>query len=270
MSYPQAKASQEVIEGQEVFRLKTVLESSGDVYEIDTSAKSFAIGPQSDISRVLITYFDPTRDDRSGNFPVAVGAPFVGRIDSFSTEKYPLANTRAQILVSSEELINNAFLPEDFSPGDILAFQKPCLDLIAYLGNPVVSLSTERPDRLYEGRIGMPAAPRVTWIIVPWYGRKYASMQAINYAAGTRTVGAWGVNILADRKSGSLQPAETNLVLPTPILITGTNIEVRRSNDGAWDYLIFKLASAPGDPAIDPTSNTSTIYYQIRLSDEET
>ena len=58
MSYPQPNADQYAINGYQYFRLNTLLSSPGDIYESAQSALAIALGPESDISRVAVAYYD--------------------------------------------------------------------------------------------------------------------------------------------------------------------------------------------------------------------
>jgi len=58
MSYPPPNPDQYALNGYKFFRLNTPLISDGDMYESQQGANGFAIGPDSDISKVNIGYFD--------------------------------------------------------------------------------------------------------------------------------------------------------------------------------------------------------------------
>jgi hypothetical protein len=270
VSYPQPQASQEVIEGQEIFRLKTPLVSSGDIYEVDTSATAFAIGPESDIQNARITYYDPTKPGRSESFVISAGSPFAARIDSFASSKFPTSNTQARILISPEDIINNQWTTQLTSVG-WSSIVPPTLDVIGYLGAPP-RLTEMRPDRFYKGRLGFNGQDR-SILAVPLYGRRYASVTAGRFfASAGAQMGLLGAQLLTD-VYGGVEDLNTQFValtaLPDSLLGDGASItlEYRASAHGYFDYLILNFFTG-GDNTIDPAVEDA-IYYVARVADKE-
>ena len=278
MSYPQIlQASAETIEGNDFFRLKTQLASSGDVYEVDTSAKAFAIGPDSDVSTCRVTYYDPSEPGRSQSFLVSTQNPFLGRVDAFASQKYPTENVPAKILVSLEELINTSTAPFGAATGTYSAAVRAQLDLLAFLSPPKV-VSLKRADKTYEGLMGFGGAGAETNdIIVPAFGRRYASITAGRFYvdANAPLLSIRGATKVAyGTIPGSFDYITKQIVAPTAIPETsgGTNpgltIEYRASTAGLFDYLLFSFTRAFAGSNRNP-STQSAIYYRARVSDQE-
>jgi hypothetical protein len=280
VSYPQPFASQEVIEGQEFFRINTLLESSGDLYEIDTSAKAFVIGPESDIARARVTYYDPSVPSRSSSFVVSVGDPFFGRIDALASQSYPVAGTPARIIVSLEDLYEPRWVPSLAAVGVVRV--RPKLDLLAYLSTPS-NLPTKRADFTTRGRLTIAVGETGTFILCPYYGRKYASVIITNFTgAGGYAASIDGVNFTTDATSpffGALNHVqETPIPLPAagaiPAPFGGTaSFEVKASLHGLFDYLVVGISGPPVDgapPAVIPFPSVpvSTLTYLIRFTDD--
>lgn len=269
MSYPQPLASQEVLEGQEFFRLFTELDSSGDVYEMDVSAKAFVIGPQSDIARVRVTYWDPILRGNSQSFVVSVDDPFLGRVDAFDTNKYPLVNTQGRILISPEDILENSWRPSNVA--GVVAFQPPRIDLLAYL-SPPPAVPSKRADFKQEGRLQI-GASGTSSLVYPYYRRKFASVQITNFAAGTGyTVGVNGITFTTDANvpivdGTSYRVQTTAIVAPTAIAAgagSTTTVRVKASTSGLFDYLVINVAGPPISGAV-----VAPIYYTILFTDEE-
>lgn len=294
MSYPQPQAAQEVLDGQNIFRLKTSVESSGDVYEINTSSKGFAIGPESDLSRARITYFDPSQSLRSESLVVSVDNPFDGRIDSRISEKYPVANVGARILVSPDEIINNEIesnLPFglDHTNG-FFSIIKPILDLQCFLGNPSFG-PRRRSPRVVRGKIGFDNGASggnaaASMLLVPCYGRRFASLKVARgytgaFGSADNQVSLIGLSFLNEATNfGGTDPkafaveivAATNI----PHLPTGgvgsqaAVLEYRASTDGHFDYLAIRFTiTANVNILVNAAEPNNGLYYDILLADSE-
>lgn len=264
MSYPQPQASTEILEGQNFFRLFTELVSSGDIYEMNASALAFCIGPQSDVARARVTYYDPSSPTKSSSFVVSVDSPFIGRIDRLGSQKYPIANVPANILISPEDLVNNDWEPPGSNPAtQPIALVKPYVDLLAYFSDPPVT-PARRADFSRRGRAYIPDAgggAGVSYLVLPYYRRKYGSIK-FNNAGLARAVDVVGVSFTG---SGAPETASINTTVVNAGVITGgdsSSFEVRASQDGLFDYLSLKLSGQ--------NTGAAGLYYDIVFTDEET
>ena len=272
MSYPQAIASQEVLDGSMFYRLYSQLQSGGDAYEIDVSGKGFALGPNSDLSSVRLTYFDPSQPNQVNSVVVGIDTPFYGTLAALASEQYPVANTRARIIVTPEDLWNNNWFPsllaQDFS------YHPPRVDLITYLQDPL-GLAVKRQDFVERGRLQIDPANSAYLIIVPFYGRQYAQLVVRNKSAApiaTMTVDAVAVTFSTDGNA----TFTTGIAAENPVITAGvvsggagdtTTFRVLTSTHGTFDYLMFRinLGVAGG---INAATNDAVRYF-LRTSDTE-
>lgn len=189
MSFPQTKASNATLRSQDYWRLFTEIETSGDIYECDVSARAFVLGPQSDVARVRVSYFDPQEPaaDLANNFVVSNDKPFVGRVDSLQIEQYG-GGQRADILITLLDLMPPpGYQPEAaVAAGDEVVLVQPRIDLLAYLA-PITGFVPDRAERqhLLQGRQSTQLTDSI-WYIVPFYGRKSVcyGIKNINFALG--------------------------------------------------------------------------------------
>jgi hypothetical protein len=274
VSYPQAPASIEVNQGQEFYRLYTRLISSGDVYEMDVSAKAFCIGPQSDVARAKITYYDPAISGNAQSFIVGVGDPFVGRIDSIQNSKYASANIGARIIITPEDLLGNStdILNNPLFSVNALDWvikPNPFIDVLGYLSQPPF-LPAKRASRYFRGILpinSQGAGTGVSWMLIPWYGRTFASIKFTNLFSSDISISIFGASVLpTGANNGTTLHSNAIQILSPTTCAAGTNLapEVRASTSGEWDWLVVRVS---GD-AIG-VSSTAGIYYNIVSTDEE-
>lgn len=176
MSYPQQDADQAVVKGSEYFRLNTLLASPGDIYESSQGANAMAIGPDSDISEVLVTYPDPTQVTGINQLIVSNLRSMVGLVPVNNVgQPYLPANRPGKIYMSPNNLWNPDYFPGN-PDTDTQILETPRLDVIQYFA-PQRSLIPGRRDKTYTYQsVPSPADSAFSWITVPFYGRKYASI----------------------------------------------------------------------------------------------
>jgi hypothetical protein len=271
MSYPQALASREIIDGSDFFRLLTPLQSGGDAYEIDVSAQGFALGPNSDLSAVRLTYFDPSQPARVNSIVVGLDTPFVGRIDSLASEKFPIANTQAKIIVTPEDLWNNNWALT--AAAENVNYIKPKIDLLCYFAQPSF-LPVKRADFVERGRVQIDPVSTYYAAVVPFYRRRYAEIRLMNGdTAGTAglTIDVIGINFTTDGLSpyglGDFVAMET-FITTAGVISAGagsvTRFEVDTSANGIFDYLAFRINGAPID-----ANAANPVRYIIRTTDQD-
>jgi hypothetical protein len=272
--FPQPLASQEVLEGQQFFRLYTPLQSGGDAYELDVGALAFALGPQSDLSAVRLTYYDPGQPNQVNSAVIGIDTPFIGRIDALASLNYPVANTRARIIATPEDLWNNNWVPTLLA--EDLNYIRPRLDLISYLTPPVGPPPMKRADFVERGRVQIDVANSSYLIAVPFYRREYAELRIRNRTAApiaTMTVDVIGVHFSTDGISpaySSAVVAENPIVTASPVAAAADSVSTFRilgSSFGLFDYLLFRinLGAAGGLDAATPNA----VRYWLRTSDEQ-
>lgn len=280
MSYPQPTASQEVLEGQEIYRLNTLLDSSGDAYELNVSAKAFAIGPESDVARARVTYFDPINGAQS--FIVSVGCPWIGRIDALENENYPVGAVPGNIIVTPEDIVEtkatiissqSAFLT-NFST---ISYIKPRLDLIAYLSEPRI-LPLKRADARYNGPLtitdvsdgSFSGDPNTSAILLPYYRRKYASIKLAWGSTGTAVAAVYGLKFRIAGTSGQALEMHEQIIANTNLTSAAElSLETRASTMGTWDYLMVTYRSPSSCYNAGSSTPTTITAYDIEVCDEE-
>lgn len=176
MSYPQPDADQSVVKGNKFFRLNTLLASPGDIYESSQGANAIAIGPDSDISEVLVTYPDPTQVTGINQLVVSNLRSMVGLVPVNNVgQAYLPANRPGKIYMSPNNLWNPDFFPGN-PDTDTQILETPRLDVFEYFA-PQQSLIPGRRDKTYTYQsVASPDDGAFAWITVPFYGRKYASI----------------------------------------------------------------------------------------------
>jgi hypothetical protein len=276
MSYPQPLASQEVLDGQDLFRLFTPLQSGADAYELDVSGSAFAIGPQSDLSAARVTYVDSSQPSRVSSFVVSVGDPFVGRVDAFASLAYQKSNAPGRIIVTPENLYNANWFPT-VNGLDIVSYIRPKLDLVSYFAPPS-SIPLKRADFTTRGRLSIAdqgGGSGVTWILVPFYGRKLASIEIRNKTAGSvaLTLAAAGINFTQD---GVTPYGLTDFVVAqTAISLAGggaiaavnsgvTAFQITAAQNGIFDYLMLSFAGA----TLNSSASEDAVRYIINTTDD--
>ncbi len=277
MAYPQPLASQEILEGQQFFRLFTPLQSGGDAYELDVGALAFGLGPQSDLSAVRLTYYDPSQPNQVNSAVVGIDTPFVGRIDALASLNYPVANTQARIIATPEDLWNNNWYPTILA--EDVNYIKPKIDLISYLTLPIVGLPMKRADFIERGRLNISAGSAAYRVAVPFYRRKFAEIIIRNNSAGVAalTCDIIGVTFTTD---GVAPYALGNFIaMETPIITAGAISAVADSVTtfrvpvqsfalatglGLFDYLMIRINGAPINGAV-----ADAVRYIIRTTDDQ-
>jgi hypothetical protein len=175
-----------VLRSQEYFRLKTAIQSPGDIFELDESTRAVYIGPDSDIAEAQVTYFNPDNPNGTAieTAVVSVNGPFVGRLDSLPKTAVPSTGQSARILISPVDLVNNSYV----SP--VTAAQRKMnipaiLDVMCAL-KTLPDIPSVRADRTlrYPGvpynMVGAPPAnDGSTDLYIPIYGRRMVSICAV-------------------------------------------------------------------------------------------
>lgn len=177
-----------VIRSQQFYRLKQVVESPGAIYEIDESALSIYIGPDSDISEVEVTYFNPDEPLGLETATVSVNGPFVGRLDALLKTQVPSTGQPARILVSPSDLVDNAYTPPAsyaFGGAASRKFNIPAVVDVIFGLKPQPEIPQVRADRTIRfpnvvygpAAVGPPNGS--TNLIVPIYGRRMVTLDVI-------------------------------------------------------------------------------------------
>lgn len=186
MSYPQPSADNYALNGYQFFRLNTLLSSPADIYESTQSGLAFAIGPDSDVSRATIAYYDDqdTQYPRTflNQFTITTSRTFVGRIDAQNQEAYSPSKRPARILIWSDETYDPLYVPSaavGYAAGDHVLRITPRIDVIQYF-TAQPSLGSRRADRSYDFSF-YESDSKASWIIIPTWGRKFGYVSVKNF-----------------------------------------------------------------------------------------
>jgi hypothetical protein len=245
MSYPQPDADKYALLGGDFFRLSTGLTSPGDMYESQQSAHAFAIGPDSDVSSVNIGYYDEQYPTFLNQLQIGTTRSWVGRIDARNGDKYAPSGRPGRILIWPDDIFDPSYIPIDFDANlDTLTFITPILEVIQYF-QPQGSLEVKRNDKTYRiQEINFP--PRTANIVIPYWGRKYASIRFTNLTAGEAIWGVIGVNYYINDQFKAL---ETPLGGGAIVASGAQELVILGPPQGAFDALnIFVTASTDTGP----------------------
>lgn len=179
MSYPQPNADQYAIDGYKYFRLNTLLSSPGDIYESAQGGHAFALGPESDISRVNIAYLDDEIPiTKMNQTQIDPHRSFIGLVDARNEVQYLPAGRPGRILMWSADLYDPNYQPSFAGVNDTIIHIAPRLDLIEYF-SPPGPLVQRRTDKVYNFQSYVLSGSD-NWIVIPTYGRKYGFVELTN------------------------------------------------------------------------------------------
>lgn len=183
-------ASQSVIDGGKVYRITRELQSSGDIFEIDTSVLAMYVGPESDVAEIRAEYFDKRLANQTGMFTVSPNGPWVESLLS-----NPVARTVGGLPGVIRVYPANIVKPDYERPAASPTipdrrFQLPTIfDLNCALSpSQIGSIPAVRSDKTF--RVTVPYSPNggppndgSTDLVIPIYGRRFVSI-TIEAAAG--------------------------------------------------------------------------------------
>lgn len=254
MTYPQSDSNAPVLDSEDFYRLKTMLQSPGDIYESEQGAHGFALGPDSDIANIDVFYFDQNiATSLMNSMQISPDRSFVGSVYARMTELYPGPQAPARILFASADLYDPAWRPTGFvvAPGptqDAIEFVVPVFDVIQYFSDQP-SLVPQRSDKTYEfervqarGTTGSGTG----WIVVPAWGRKYGSFHFKNgYDPANLTIEMFGVKLGISTAPSGINSTVQQPLIAAQILAPGDeyNFVYKASTDGSFDYFAIHYSA---------------------------
>jgi hypothetical protein len=208
MSYPPPNPDQYAINGYKFFRLNTPLISDGDMYESAQGAQGFAIGPDSDISKVNIGYFDDQVPRLLNQIAITPERAFPGLILARNESSYQPSGRPGRILIWSDELYNPTWSPSFIDIAGRIDFEVPVMDIVQYFAPAASSMNSGRNDKEY------------------WY--EFINAPFTDPVAGTGDSFAKALNVITlTDAAGLFTPAMVGL----PITIAGATTA---GNDGLF------------------------------------
>jgi hypothetical protein len=244
MSYPQPIADTAGRTQADFFRITTPLSSPGDIYESTMSSLAFGVGPESDIANVQLCYFDATKNTAANHtfMSFATVSPtrtFVGRLDANQSQNYTPADRKGRIFFWSDNIYDPNYRPSGFNPAiNTIEFVAPVLDVIQYF-QPAQSLQSARLDKQFQFLVF-----RSTFLVVPYYGRKYCYVDFTNRnATDSVPFSILGVNYVITQDNIASPPPyhQETTILPTTTIAPGASHTtiITATGTGMFDALVF-------------------------------
>lgn len=250
MSYPQPSSNKYATGGYPYFRLNTELVSPGDIYESEQGSCAFAIGPDSDISRAQLYYFDDQVDTRMSVARVSSDRLLAGKLFARMDEQYLPAKRPGRILMAADDLYDPNWRPSGFGVTDKIAFIAPRLDIIQYFSD-IPDVAPQRVDRRYYFQ-SYEAVAGTQYIVLPYYGRRYAYICARNAnTTDTCDFGIQGLSYAITDDSAAATAAHfhqvTTLRAVAALAANGGQaaVTVTAGKQGSFDAIVVSITKTP-------------------------
>lgn len=267
MTYPQPNANKYALNGQSFFRLHTALATDGDIYQSEQGAHAFAVGPESDIARVNVAYYDEQQDRFMDQVVISPDRPFIGAIGAYNDKGYAPSSVPGRTLMWPDELYNTNWRPTNWEVAAVrVDFIAPVIDIVQYF-SPGPITNGQRNDKVYHyERLPLNGA-EFYYLVVPWYGRRFASVKLYNDSGGNFS--GWAISGLNYREViDPLAPDDSatikSIVASAAVndATTSDNV-VKASTSGMFDALLLQLV-----PGFACTTATK-LMLDIITSDNE-
>jgi len=287
MAYPQPSSNAYAVKGYQYFRLNTPLVTPGDIYESEQGGLALALGPDSDIARVQVNYFDDQAPNFINSITLSNDRSFVGRVDANLEGEYAPSNRPARILIAPLDLWNPQFEPPAASLhlGNTHLLITPNLDVIEYLSQPPPGLVPQRSDKVWsfpevpiQDPFVAPATVPQAWITLPYYGRRFG-----NYKIAVRgdedvlarfALTVYGVTLQTTTTSSISAAYSTNFIAGGGGSITGVsnyegsiasfvnNTDQNNLGGGMYDLVMFQITNTVVAHPI-----TKPFFFEFTTSD---
>lgn len=260
MTFPVTSSEKALTSSQAVWNLNTQIQSAGDIYESDVSAKAFAIGPDSDVAQVKVSYFDPTEADKINEQIVSTDRPWVGRLDANLLERYSTTQIGRMFLSLVDIPPPSGFLPPSHSTERVLVV-RPIVQVLQYLDTQP-DYPPNRADKTYRfNSIGNGNLALGVWYIVPFYGRRFGQVTFKNLNVGGQpnvAVTTFGINFSI---TGSNDDNQEIQIDTDAAVIPGGSV-VQSVTNQSYDALGIRLVPAA------PFASAESVYTKITMSDK--
>jgi hypothetical protein len=263
--YPQPSANSYAIAGYPFFRLNTRLLTPGDLYTSEQGATAFVIGPESDIANVRIYYLDnQLQPGQMNNVLISSDRGVSGPIYAQLDQTYLPSGRPGRILIGVDDIYNPAYVPSDFTTGDDFQYVQPVLDIIQYFGESP-SITPQRNDKTYDFQttLGATVDTKATYYVLPYYGRRYASIAMQNLGADAVNLSITGVNYTI--KPTATTPPAQEIAIQTVVSVASAATHTNRitaGTHGMFDALVIRMKDAAGSPSAAPP-----VTLRVVLSD---
>lgn len=232
------------------FPLDTPLASPGDIFESEQAGYAFVVGPESDVARVNMAYFDDQLAATKMRFEtVSSSRSLTGPVFARNDAKYSPSNRPGRILFWSADIYDPNFRPSGFEDPDEIQFIAPRLEILTYFYQPT-NLTPWRNDKEFNFQNYVDAGGTL-YIVVPYYGRKYCYVNFTNRnTVQSNTFGILGVNYAITDDSGSNPYHQETVLLEPAAISSGDSVTkiIRASTNGMFDALVFSVDDAGPAP----------------------
>jgi hypothetical protein len=253
VTYPQPTGADSVSKFQDFYRLNTQIASPGDIFELDVTASAVLIGPDSDFAQVRLTMWNATGPvTRSTKAIVTPDRSFNAPVQPQSTIYPSSGQKKGRTLFSPHDLFNPYYRPLGYDDvHDRIRFFQPRIDLMAYYA-PQPSLVAQRSDKRWTMQYyKQPAAAGDdSWVMVPYYGRKYGSIFFKNLTGHDVTLEVRGVNFTMQKGivTPGLSAIETALSASAVLAANAVrSVVIDASVNGMFDFLAIKYQPSHAD-----------------------
>lgn len=254
MSYPQPDSNKYATGGYPFFRLNTPLVSPGDIYESEQGATAFAIGPESDVANVRIFYLDDQLTPTLMN-DVVVGADraVAGLVYARLDAEYLPCMRPGRIFIAIDDIYDPNYKPTDWSEGNPLEFVQPNLDVIQYF-NQTENITAGRNDRRFYYEIDVVSGDQaVSFLVLPYYGRRFASICISNRELQEDQIlnlTVIGVNYLVGPDGFTSVPANEVVIIDAATIAPQATLQesITAGEHGMFDALVVLLTNTTESP----------------------
>lgn len=260
-NFTQPNTDAYAISGYDFLRIKAYLSNSqgmGDLYFSQQGCHMITVGPDSDIAQVQVGYFDDqSAPTLLSQIMLTPDRPFPGNLLARNTTPYMPAAQAGRILIWPQDLYDPNYLPAGFNPiTDKIVLEVPILDVIQYF-KPQDVMPAVRADKVFYYQT-LPFGSRDTYVLIPFYGRRYAHIQAKNNTAVDQSITIDGLNYtIADITTPG--PTLQSITTVTVIATTATFSKVvTQAANGRFDMLQVKFTAGAA---------TANLSLKVTVSD---
>lgn len=263
MSYPQPLSDLALIEGFNFFRLNSELVSPGDIFESTQSSYAICVGPDSDIANYGCAYFDTQAPDNVQLLTFSPQRGFSGLIPALAGQYAP-SGRPGKTLFWSNDLFDPAYVPSaGIGAGGSIERVQPIFDVIQYFTEEP-SITPQRTDKVFfyqQIPIDIVSAG-TSYVIIPFYGRKSASIRFANAGNGSLAFGVLGVTYYAV----TLGKAIETVIHASALVAAGAQVfvPVTFAANGAFDAIVCSVGLLTGG-----TYTAGDFPLTITVSDQE-
>lgn len=211
-----SQLSQSIRQNQELFRIREEYRN-GDRYSLDGASLALALGPDSDLSNIVVEYLDPQKGQVPQKLNIAAGAAFMGRLDARLDESFKTGpNDIGRIMVYSNDVVFDAAAFSGIGDIETLDVIKPIFDIVAYT-KEVNQVPIKRAPKRYSRNIVLGPGSVTYRLYVPTFGRKRVTVTtSLDVGAGlTPEISIGGLNSKFPVNSSNSTTSTTLLALET-------------------------------------------------------